>query len=517
MILLSAAESREFDRLSTQKYGIPSFSLMTRAGEAVARAAARRFADAIRAGVIVVAGKGNNGGDGFVAARKLHQDGVPVRVALFARSGELKGDAARAHAEYIAAGGAVLEATNVDFVRSASGGLIIDALLGTGLNAEVRGLMRDAIDAVNASGRPTVAVDLPSGLDSDTGAVMGVAVKAALTLTFGCAKYAHVSYPGTSFCGTLEIMDIGFPPAALAEVNPAGRLIEAADASALLAPRRTDSHKGIYGHALIIAGGRGKAGAALLAARGALRAGAGLVTAAIPEGVAAIVATGQAELMTEPMPERDGHFDAAATIARLSDLIPGKSALIAGPGIGVNNDSLELVRWLIREAVALDRPLLLDADGLNILAELGASEAIRARGAVVLTPHPGEMARLLGATSGEVNANRIAAARKLAREARANVLLKGARSVIVASDGAVSINSRGNPGMATAGMGDVLSGIVGALMAQGHPADSALKLGVFVHGFAADRVAARVGRFGYLAGEIAAELPSAFDGIVARA
>ncbi|MGH7880669.1 MAG: NAD(P)H-hydrate epimerase, partial [Candidatus Binataceae bacterium] len=381
---------------------------------AVARAVARRFPDALGAGVLIAAGKGNNGGDGFVAARKLRQEGGEVRVALCARAGELQGDTARAHAEYIAARGTVIEVMDAHALDREGCGVVIDALLGTGLNAEVRSVMRAAITALNRRGRPIVAVDLPSGLDADTGVVMGVAVKAAATVTFGCAKYAHLSYPGAALCGELEIADIGFPPAALAELKPAGRLIEAAEAAALLPSRAADSHKGTYGHLLIVAGGRGKAGAAILAARGALRSGAGLVTAAIPAGVAAIVAGAQAELMSEAMPERDGHFAAASTIARLSGLIAGKSALIVGPGIGVNDDARALLSWLIREGAQPDRPLLIDADGLNALALIGATEVRSARGPVILTPHPGEMARLLGTTTELVNANRIGAAHKLA-------------------------------------------------------------------------------------------------------
>jgi NAD(P)H-hydrate epimerase len=281
-----------------------------------------------------------------------------------------------------------------------------------------------------------------------------------------------------------------------------------------MVPRAIDTHKGTYGHPLIVAGGRGKSGAAILVARGALRSGAGLVTAAIPECIAAIVAGGQAELMTEPMPDRDGHFAAIETIERLSDLLPGKTVLIAGPGIGVSDDSRDLIRWLISEATAPGRSLLIDADGLNALALIGPGLLKSAHGAVVLTPHPGEMARLLETTTAAVNADRIASARRLVDLTGAHVLLKGARSVMAGPDGIVRVNSSGNPGMATGGMGDVLAGIVGSLMGQRLETSAALALGVYMHGHAADRLAARVGRFGYLAGDVAAELPAAFDAIV---
>ncbi len=542
MILLNAAESRELDRLSQEKYGIPSYSLMRRAGEAVADLLLRRWPNAVGAPVLVVAGKGNNGGDGFVAARKLLQAGVQVRVTLLARAADLKGDAARAHGDYLAAGGAVIELLSEDAIDSALHAqppvAVVDAIFGTGLNAEVRGLARRVIEAVNSLGAPIVAIDIASGVNADSGAVMGAAIKASLTVTFGYAKYGHASYPGAGLAGDLEIAEIGFAPAAIGEVAPRGRLIEAADAAALLHPRTLDSHKGTYGHPLIVAGSRGKSGAAILASRGALRSGAGLVTAAIPESIAAIVAAGQPELMTEPLSDFEGRFATPQAIDRLKSLAGGMSALVAGPGIGVSDATRQLVEWLIGEGAQPDRPLLLDADALNLVAAHGTStstpahalvgaleaELLKSRpgtvrgpamlksahGPVVLTPHPGEMARLLGISTAAVNADRIGAARRLVDLTGAAVLLKGARTVIATPDGALSINSSGNPGMATPGMGDVLSGIVGALLARGMAPGDALVLGAFAHGLAADRLAERIGPVGYLAGDLAAELPATF-------
>jgi ADP-dependent NAD(P)H-hydrate dehydratase / NAD(P)H-hydrate epimerase len=517
MILLSAAESRELDRLSITTYGIDSYGLMTHAGEAVARAAKQHWPSAVAAGVLVVAGKGNNGGDGFVAARALRAEGTPVCVLLLARVADLKGDAARACAEYIAAGGDVVEGAHASALTAQRPGLLIDAIFGTGLNAEVRGSMRDVIEAINRLQVqlqvPVVTVDIASGINADTGAVMGVAIKAALTVTFGYAKYGHVSYPGVDYSGVLEIADIGFAVDALTTIAPRGRLIESREAAELIRPRAVNSHKGTYGHVLAVAGGRGKGGAAILVGRGALRAGAGLVTVAIPACVATVVAAGQAELMTEPLDDQDGHCAAGPTIERLRQLIAGKNALVAGPGMGASDDTQAVIDWLIREGTAPERPLLIDADGLNTLAPIDPALLKAARGPLVLTPHPGEMARLLGSTTSAVNADRIGAAQRLAALAGAHVLLKGARSVIVTRAGVVRINSSGNAGMATPGMGDVLSGIVGALMANGIEPGEALTLGVYAHGFAADCLAARIGHFGYLAGDLAGELPGAFTAI----
>jgi len=517
MKLLTAAQSRELDHLSQEQYGLASYSLMTTAGEAVARAAVEKYRARISDGVLIVAGKGNNGGDGMVTARKLHQDGVKVRAILLAKASALKGDAARAHADFISVGGTVTEvegeAAFDDSLRERPG-IVIDAVFGTGLNAEVNGLPRAAIEQINALKVPTVAIDIASGVNSDNGAVMGAAIDGSLSVTFGFAKFGHVSYPGAGHCGELRIAEIGFAPQAIDEIAPSGLFLEAKDVRGWLAPRTDNSHKGMYGHVMLIAGSRGKAGAALLSSRGALRAGAGLVTAAIPNCVADIVSSGQAELMTEAIADRDGHFDGRAATEALASLIKPMSAVVVGPGIGVSDGTEDLIAWLIYEAVQPDRPMLIDADGLNILAQIGPEKLRTAKGPVVLTPHPGEMSRLLGISTKEVNADRILAAKKLAEITGAVVLLKGAHSVIAAPSGEVYINSTGNPGMGTPGMGDALSGMTGAFLAQRMDALRALAFGVFVHGYAADRVAARYGRVGCIVGDLLDELPRAIDTLV---
>lgn len=515
MILLNATQSRELDRISQEKYGIPSYSLMTRAGEAVADALVERFPDAA-ADVLVVAGKGNNGGDGFVAARRLIQDGFAVRAVLLGRGADLKGDAARAYAEFRASGGKVIEASGesgLDTALSKRPSAVIDAILGTGLNAEVKDAPRRAIEIVNSFAVPAVAVDIASGVNSDTGAVMGAAIRASLTVTFGFAKFGHVSYPGAGQCGELRIADIGFASRAIDEIAPRGRFLERADLQHLIRARPVNSHKGMYGHPLVIAGSRGKSGAALLASRAALRVGAGLMTAAVPESIQPIVAAGQAELMTEPIADRDGHFDGDHAPDTLKILLDGKNALIVGPGIGVTDDTKRLVEWLILDVSERDRAMLIDADGLNALAAIGCETLKRALGPVVLTPHPGEASRLLGVDTEKINDDRVSAARSLAERTGAIVLIKGARSVIASPDGDVYVNSTGNPGMSTPGMGDALSGIVGALLGQHMRPLDALALGVFLHGYAADRVAARMGRVGYIAGDLIDELPAALGAL----
>jgi len=517
MKLLTAAQSRELDRLSQEKYGVASYSLMTTAGEAVARATMEKYRTRLSDAVLVIAGKGNNGGDGFVAARKLLQESIKVRALLLGKASALKGDAARAHADFLAAGGAVVEIDSdaaLDAAMREHPGIVIDAIFGTGLNAEVAGLPRRAIEAINSLAAPIVAIDISSGVNSDTGAVMGAAVNAALTVTFGFAKFGHVSFPGAGHCGELKIAQIGFAPAAIDDIAPSGLFLEAKDVGRWSKPRSRNSHKGMYGHAMVIAGSRGKAGAAILASRGALRAGAGLVTTAIPNSVADIVASAQAELMTEAIADCDGHFDGKAATVALSSLIKPMTSIVVGPGIGVSDGTKELIEWLIAEAVAPERPMLIDADGLNIVAQLGPEKLRHAKGPVVLTPHPGEMSRLLGISTAEVNADRISAANKLVEKTGAVVLLKGAASVIAGPAGEVCINSTGNPGMSTPGMGDALSGITGALLGQHLDPLKALAFAVFLHGYAADRVAARYGRIGYIVGDLIDELPRAIDTLV---
>jgi hydroxyethylthiazole kinase-like uncharacterized protein yjeF len=517
--LLSTQESRALDQLSRDKYGIPSYQLMTNAGEAVARSCVREWFGSFLRPLLVVAGKGNNGGDGMVAARCLKQNGAQVTVALLGRAAELKGDAARAFGDWKQAGGVTQEINDANSLAQAANGagLIVDAIFGTGLNAPIRGLAGAAIDLINRAAVPVVAVDIASGINADQGTIMGSAVKASLTVTFGLPKFGHVSYPGADYCGRLEVADIGFSAQALAEIAPKGQWLELAEMGALWPRRAVASHKGTFGHPLIIAASRGKSGAAIMAALGALRVGAGLVTLAAPETALPGVTIAYPELMIEPMPEQEGHFAGAATIARLGGALTGKNVLVAGPGIGVSADTKELVEYLLCEGAAPNRPLVLDADGLNAVAEIGCSIVRRAKGPILLTPHPGEMARLLNLGTAAVNADRIGAARRLCEQTGATTLLKGARSVIANPDGAIYVNSSGNPGMGTPGMGDVLSGVLGGLLAQGLSPRDAMALGVFVHGHAADRVARRLAPVGFIAADLIAELPRALADVTAGA
>ena len=516
MLIVTAEQMRELDRLTIQRYGVASLTLMERAGENIAAAILKHFGRNARRGVIVVAGKGNNGGDGFVVARLLKKKRIPCEVVMLARQDELSPDAAHNLRAFLKLKGKVTELAtgNLAFLsqRLRKNSLIVDAILGTGMKNAVRGLFADAIALMNAANLPIVAVDIPSGLNTDSGAPLGVAIQAEMTVALGYPKLGQVIHPGLNFVGALVVADIGIDPRAVAAVAPRTELLEREPVSRLVPRRKADSHKGTYGHVLVCAGSRGKTGAAILACRAAMRSGAGLVTLAAPRSLNAIFATSLVEVMTEPLGENSREEMAALSDDEWHRLLERKNAFLFGPGIGVNDATQNALRWLLRN---LDMPWVIDADGLNNLA-LELNRLRRARTAPILTPHPGEMARLIGKDTAAVNADRVGIARSFAIEHRCHLVLKGARTVIASADGKVFINPTGNPGMASGGMGDVLAGMLTALLGQGLSAEDAMKLGVYWHGFAGDRVAAAQSEIGLIASDIIDHLPAALTALAAQ-
>jgi NAD(P)H-hydrate epimerase len=514
MIIVTAEQMRELDRLTIQG-GVPSLALMERAGAAVAGAISANFAAAAKRGVLVVAGKGNNGGDGFVVARLLKKKRVRCEVALLARRAELSPDAAHNCRAFEKLRGKIVEVTpgSLGVLQSKidQAGLLVDAILGTGINSEVRGLYAEAIASMNASGLPIVAVDIPSGLHTDRGIPLGIAVQAEMTVALAYAKAGEVIYPGVDFAGKLAVADIGIDDAAVARVGPDTEILTAEEIRWLVPRREDDTHKGTYGHLLVLAGSRGKTGAAILACRAALRSGAGLVTLAGPRSLNAIFAAALIEAMTEPLREHDGEEMDELRPEEWSRLLERKSALVFGPGIGVTDATRNTLRWLLRH---LEIPWVIDADGLNNLA-LDIERLKKARTAPVLTPHPGEMARLVGQPVAAVNENRVGIARAFATEHRCYLVLKGARTIVATPQGQVYINPTGNPGMASGGMGDALAGILGAWLAQGLEPKDALRLGVFLHGFIGDRVAQDKGEIGLIASDIIEGLPAGLRALAA--
>lgn len=517
MIVTTAAEMRRMDALTIERYGVPGATLMERAGVGAAALILERFPHIRKHGVVVLAGKGNNGGDGFVVARALKKKRVRVDVVLAVPAGDVKGDARAKLLAWQRTGGkvtAVSETQLQPLARAlARAGLVVDALFGTGLSGEITGFPAELIAMVNAAGIPTVALDLPSGLDADRGVPLGIAVEAELTIAFAAPKIGTLLYPGARHAGEVAVVDIGLADEAVREVGPQTEAMTAVDAARVLRPRDVQSHKGTHGHLAVIAGALGKTGAAILCARAATRAGSGLVTVGCPSLALPLVANGILEAMTWPLPG-DGagglaYGDATAYRALLRD----KRAAVVGPGIGTGADREALVREL---ATTRPLPLVLDADALNCLATLGPSHDRPANGApLILTPHPGEMARLLDTTTDDIQRDRLATARKAAAAYDAVVVLKGARTVTAAPDGRAWINLSGNAGLAAGGTGDVLAGIIGSLLGQGYAPEDAATLGVFLHGFAADRIAARRGMIGMIASDLIDELPPAMLALLA--
>lgn len=517
MYLVTAAQMRELDRLTIERYGTPGHVLMERAGSGATQALLTAFPHVqanqasrakSHAAVVVVAGKGNNGGDGFVIARLLKKRGIACEVLLVAKRTDVKGDARRNLLAFVRMRGRLTEVTQLDQLavvntKLTQASLVVDALLGTGLNAPVRGLPAALIESMNASGVPILAVDMPSGLDADRGVPLGTAVQAAVTTTFAYPKVGQAVYPGVQLVGRLMVIDIGIAAEAVAAVDPHMKLLSKETLGALIQPRQPDTHKGSFGHLFVLAGARGKSGAALLTASAALRVGTGLVTLGGPQSLLPIFASVLLEAMTVPLPERtDGSLRMVpkALVQALQD----RTAVAFGPGIGVSADTIKLTRWLLKHT---QQPLLIDADGLNCVAT-DPSMLGHASSPVVLTPHPGEMARLTKTNTAEVQANRLEVAQTFATKYHCYVVLKGARTVIAAPDGWTWINPTGNPGMASGGMGDVLAGVIGGLLAQGYTPHEACQLGVFLHGTAGDVVAHELGEIGMLARDVIERLPS---------
>lgn len=522
MKIVSAAEMRAIDRATSERFGVPSLTLMENAGSAVARFVLTEYPQAERVGV--VCGKGNNGGDGFVAARKLAEAGQAVRVLLLCDPAELRGDAA-----------AMFERMTLDrtkserpkivplIVREAEGldsagageifgsDLIVDAVLGTGFRPPVSDLYAAAIRKMNASEAPVVAVDIPSGADADAmQAQQGIVARADAVVTFTAPRPAHVFAALTG--GPTVIAPIGSPPEAIAS-DLGLNLSTPADFAGLLAPRQRDANKGSYGHVLVIGGSLGKGGAAAMAGFSALRAGAGLSTVATPKSVLSTVAGFHPELMTEPLPETaEGTISLEWFAAGLGVFRDRKTVIAIGPGISRNPETAISVRGMVKSGIVqADVPFVLDADALNAFGGAAAEQLNGHDRTFVITPHPGEMARLTGLTIAEIQANRLEVARKFAREHELIVVLKGHRTLIAAPDGTVWVNSTGNPGMATGGTGDVLTGMVAGLIAQ-HPqhALEATALAVYLHGQSGDLASEAVGESSLVATDLVRFLPGSF-------
>jgi len=520
MKTVTSDQMRELDRRAIEELGTAGEVLMERAGRGVADALLRLAAwgGARRATVRLAAGRGNNGGDAFAAARCLREAGADADVWLAAAAGDLKGDALTHFRRMVERGVPVREMpAEADWraarAPAAGSAILVDGLLGTGSRGAARGAAAAAIRWINAAGErnPVVAIDLPSGLNADTGQPEGDTVKADLTITMGLPKRGLLAPAALDVVGNLEVVDIGLPAALTAALPADAELIEAGELAGLVRRRPRAAHKGAYGHALVIGGSRGYTGAAALAARAAVRSGCGLVSVLTPASIAPIVATAAPEAMVYAAEETEAGTLAAHCLTAWPRRLADFDAVLAGPGMTTHAQTRLLVERILRETM---RPLVLDADALNAVGQ--DLDLIRqCRAAVVLTPHPGEMARLLGGSAADVQSDRAAALRAAVAATGATVVLKGA-GTLVGAGGAVRVNMTGNPGMAKGGMGDVLGGLLAGLAAQGLAAPDAAALAVFLHGRAADMAAWAASQAGLTAGDVIDALPRAWRKLSGR-
>jgi NAD(P)H-hydrate epimerase len=467
--------------------------------------------------VAVLAGRGNNGGDGFVVARTLLQRGIDTVVFVIAPVADVRGDA-RINLDILGRLGVTVVEINdeqsweLHFSEISQCSLIVDAMFGTGLREGLSGMLETVVADVNASDIPIVSIDLPSGLSSDTPHLVGDCIDASMTVTLAAPKLPLILPPGEAHCGDVVIADVGIPYEVIdALEGPYIELLTPEQVSGTITPRAADSHKGDFGRVLVIAGSRGKTGAAHLAAMGALRSGAGLVTVATPESCLPIVAAMAPEYMTEPLPETADGSVAAAALDGVLDLT--QDIVVCGPGLGRTEDVRGFVQGLVDKATV---PLVLDADAITVFADDPGSLVGREERDVIITPHPGELARLIGATVEDVQANRIEVASDFATTHRVYVVLKGHRTLIATPEGRVFINPTGNPGMATGGTGDVLAGMIGAWLAQLLDAEAACRLAVFLHGVAGDIAESAEGQITMTATDLLAVIGDAINQLTGK-
>jgi len=505
--IADASTIRSIDRTAVEKYGISGLQLMENAGRGAADVILKELGGKVGASVAVFCGKGNNGGDGYVIARHLHNSGVDATVYTLCKPGELKGDAAANAATWAKMGGAVVELLSTEAVKAASGragkaDILVDAVFGTGLTDEVSGHYAEAVRLINGLGRKVVSIDIPSGINASTGAVLGEAVKAHVTATMAMPKLGLFLYPGRAYSGRVEVVDIGVPKEALEDPSIRWNLLGPPDMAAILRPRKAESHKSSHGHLLVLGASPGMTGAAYMSGIAALRAGAGLVTVGVPESLHAIMEVKTTEVMTVGLPETGRRLGSAA-YEDVRRLAANKTAVVVGPGAGTSEELMKLTALMLEE---IRIPVVIDADGLNSFApRIGSLKEAKAQ--VVLTPHPGEMSRLLNMKIQAIQADRVGAAEKLVEMTGATVVLKGAYTVIACPGGQVYLNPTGNPGLATAGTGDILAGMLGAFLAQGYSPSEASAAAVYLHGLAGDEARKRSGELGMIATDLLEFIP----------
>lgn len=510
MKIVTANEMKEIDRIAIDRYGIPGLVLMERAGLSVA-SKIREFYSLGK--IVVLCGGGNNGGDGIVTARNLHNWGYRVKILMFTKKEHLSHDC-KTQLKIAEKMNISIEFRESLYKEDIHGGVIVDAIFGTGLSKPVTEKLAKVFSFLNGSDSPVVSIDIPSGISADTGEIFGEAIKADYTITFGMPKRGHYLYPGAEYTGRLFIEDIGFPATLLTSDKIRVNIIDRETASELIPPRPLHSHKGDYGHVLVLAGSIGKTGAAIMCTKAAMRSGAGLVTIAVPNSLMDVFQSKVTEEMTLPLPDSGTGMLSKKALESILAFIPNVDVIAVGPGIGVSEDTEKIVHELIQNSTV---PLIIDADGINSLCKNKKAEPYhilkRAKAPVVLTPHPGEMARLIQRSEelkNKIEKDKINTAISFSKKSGAYLVFKGMPTIIAEPEGRAFVNTTGNPGMATAGTGDILTGIIAALTGQGlSPLDASI-LGVYLHGLSGDIAAKQTGEHSLVATDIIDFLPYAF-------
>jgi ADP-dependent NAD(P)H-hydrate dehydratase / NAD(P)H-hydrate epimerase len=523
MKIVTAKEMQTLDHKTLEDYHIPGLTLMENAGRRVTEEMEKVFGSVRHKKVVVLAGKGHNGGDGLVVARLLMEKEAAVNVFLLSPPQEIRGDAKINLERYEAAGGkpeTLSGRTMKTFQKAlADTDFVVDALFGTGLSSPVAGTAEEAIKTLHqiqatrgSLAAKVVSVDIPTGIHADTGQVLGMAVQADLTVTFGLPKRGHFLFPGAQHTGTLRIADIGIPESLMAQAEIPVHLLTPQELASQIMPRQHDVHKGSFGHVMVVAGSVGKSGAAVLTSLSALRVGAGRVTLALPKSVEASLHTQPPEIMTLPLPETKEQTLSTKALDLLIQSAMDKTVIAIGPGLSTHSATAELIREALTR---ITQPIVLDADGLN--AFVGHLDRLRPiKGPLVLTPHPGEMGRLTGLGTRGVQQDRLETARSFSREHGVIVVLKGAHTVIATPEGDLFMNVTGNPGMATAGTGDALTGMIAGLIAQRYEVRWAVKLAVYLHGLAGDLAVKTFGPVGILAGDLIDHIPKAMKNLTSN-
>jgi NAD(P)H-hydrate epimerase len=517
MRILSAAQMREADRFTIEEIGIPSLVLMENAGRQVVAAIEAAYEEQLTGRVGVLCGRGNNGGDGFVVARTLVQRGIDTAVFVLGALADVRGDA-RTNLDILGRLGLTVveiadqQSWELHFSEISECTLLVDAIFGTGLRTPVSGMLETVIADVNGAGIPIVSIDIPSGMSADTPHLIGDCITASMTVTLAAPKVPLVLLPAEARAGDIVIADIGIPYEVIDGLEGQHlELLTPEQLRELVQPRASDSHKGDFGRVTVVAGSLGKTGAAYLSAMGALRSGAGLVTVATPAACLPIVAAMAPQFMTEPLGAAGSLTVTAAAVDRVLEL--SQDVVACGPGLGRSDDVAEFMRTLLDRSTV---PLVLDADAITVMAEEPGRVMGRDDRDVIITPHPGEMARLVGAAIEDVQANRIEIASDFATTHRVYVVLKGHRTLLATPAGRVYINPTGNPGMATGGTGDILTGMIAAWLAQLLDAEAACRLAIFLHGSAGDLAEAETGQVAMTATDLLDNLGDALTGLMNR-